>query len=105
MVVAHLVGDVDIGANLTKGDVDGLLAGCPPWYREVIRLHNGLQVPHPIRSHADLSRSGRIVAIGLSNPGVIPTACHDWEWVQKFFKGPIVNEFMLKHEEFSSSIT
>jgi hypothetical protein len=47
-VVAHLEGSFK--NNLTKGDIEGLLAGYPPWYRELVRMPHGPSVPHPIIS-------------------------------------------------------
>ncbi|CAM6113851.1 unnamed protein product [Calypogeia fissa] len=65
-VVAHLQGSLIAKNGLTKGDIEGLLAGYPPWYRELVRLQNGGSVPHPIVMLDDINRAGWIVAIGLS---------------------------------------
>jgi hypothetical protein len=51
--------------HLTKNDVDGLLKGYPPFYREKLYTIHGDEVRHPIRNVADVSRGGWIMALGL----------------------------------------
>ena len=57
--------------HLTKKDVDGLLRGYPPFYRERLYTIKGDEVRHPIRDVADVSRGGWIAAIGLCRSFVV----------------------------------
>jgi hypothetical protein len=66
--------------RLTKQDLDGIIRGYPPFYREFISVqhgpinsvHPGPKVPHPINSADDISRAGWIVAAGLSKEPPLP---------------------------------
>jgi hypothetical protein len=64
VVLAHIRGMMR--ENLTKGDVEGILSGYPPWYREDVLLPNGVRLRSPIRSYSDVMRSGWVVALGMS---------------------------------------
>lgn len=66
--IAHLEGVLE--ANLTKGDVDGIASGYPPWYREAVTLLGsppGRQVPSPIKTYSDVARAGWILGVGMSD--------------------------------------
>lgn len=56
---------------LTKNDVDGLLRGYPPFYREKLYTIKGDEVRHPIQDVADVPRGGWIAAIGLCRSFVV----------------------------------
>ncbi|KIJ49126.1 hypothetical protein M422DRAFT_777654 [Sphaerobolus stellatus SS14] len=56
---------------LTKNEVECLLRGYPPFYRETIE-HNGFYVQWPIRTEADIARGGWIIAIGLQTKQIEP---------------------------------
>lgn len=74
-VVAHLRGSFK--NNLTKGDIEGLLAGYPPWYRELVRMPHGPSVPHPIMNQNDINRAGWAVAVGLIDIEPLSAMPHD----------------------------
>jgi hypothetical protein len=57
--------------QLTKTDVDGILRGYPPFYRERLLTYKGQEVLHPIRDVLDVPRGGWIAAIGLCRPFVV----------------------------------
>jgi len=57
--------------NLTILEVDRLLRGYPPFYREVLNC-NGMRVPSPIRTDRDVSRGGWVIGAGLSSTNPIP---------------------------------
>jgi hypothetical protein len=57
--------------QLSKNDVDGILRGYPPFYRERLVTMNREKVIHPIRNVLDVQRGGWIVAIGLCMPFVV----------------------------------
>lgn len=57
--------------HLTKNDVDGILRGYPPFYREKLFTIKGEEVRHPIRDILDVQRGGWIAAIGLCRPFVV----------------------------------
>lgn len=96
-MVMHLDGNIHENPQLTKGDVIGLLEGYPPWYREAVRLDHGPSIPHPTSSSADLQyRAGWTVALGLSDLGALPTACHDHACIQKsFFRALVITRDVL----------
>ncbi|KAI1505747.1 hypothetical protein F5X99DRAFT_216846 [Biscogniauxia marginata] len=50
---------------LTKTELDCMLSGYPPWYREKYKTRASIEVPFPISSHEDVSRAGWILAVGL----------------------------------------
>jgi hypothetical protein len=70
--VAHLKGSDSLlwKEDLTKGDIEGFIAGYSGWYRAEVILENGSSVPHPIKSRRDVKRAGWIIALGLQNPMV-----------------------------------
>ena len=57
--------------NLSILEVDRLLRGYPPFYREVLNC-NGMRVPSPIRTDRDVSRGGWVIGAGLSSTNPIP---------------------------------
>ena len=66
--------------NLSILEVDRLLRGYPPFYREFLNC-NGMQVPSPIRTDRDVSRGGWVIGAGLSSTNPIPV------YVDTFHKG------------------
>ena len=67
IVIAHLEGRVQV--SLTKGDVNGISTGYPPWYRETLTLLGsppGIQIPSPISTYRDVNRAGWILGVGMS---------------------------------------
>ncbi|KIM38520.1 hypothetical protein M413DRAFT_447749 [Hebeloma cylindrosporum] len=69
--------------NLTILEIDRLLRGYPPFYREVLSC-NGMRVPSPIRTDRDVSRGGWVIGAGLSFTNPIPV------YVDTFHKGSTV---------------
>jgi hypothetical protein len=63
IVVAHLHGSMLY--RLTKGDLEGILAGYPPWYREHLQIGQDQRIPHPIQGRSDIFRAGWVIAVGL----------------------------------------
>ena len=64
--VAHLEGDFrDERQSLTKHELECLLIGWPPWYRQSFKTRSGFNVPFPIASKSDIPRAGWILAVGL----------------------------------------
>ncbi|KAK6821898.1 hypothetical protein PG987_014723 [Apiospora arundinis] len=51
--------------NLSKLEVQCLLEGYPPWYRESFKTIHNISLPFPIRDARDISRGGWVVAVGL----------------------------------------
>jgi hypothetical protein len=51
--------------SLTKREVQLMLQGYPPFYREIVTLAHGPYVPHPIRNEQDIERGGWIIAVGF----------------------------------------
>jgi hypothetical protein len=71
--VAHFTGQFrEENSRLTKEDLDGIIRGYPPFYREFISVEHGPKVPHPIQSTDDISRAGWIVGAGLSKDPPFP---------------------------------
>jgi hypothetical protein len=69
--------------NLSILEIDRLLRGYPPFYREVLNC-NGMRVPSPIRTDRDVSRGGWVIGAGLSSTNPIPV------YVDTFHKGSTV---------------
>lgn len=62
-LLLHLKGGLNL--NLTKGEVDCLMKGYPPFYRETI--YCGIyQIASPIRNRDDVARGGWVIGVGLS---------------------------------------
>jgi hypothetical protein len=61
-----------IRRNLTKAEVEMLLKGYPPWYRETIPTEYGFNIWSPIHSEVDLRRGGWVLAIGMSKIEPMP---------------------------------
>ncbi|KLU81172.1 hypothetical protein MAPG_00267 [Magnaporthiopsis poae ATCC 64411] len=51
--------------DLTKNEVESMLGGYPPWYRDTFTTRAKASLAFPIRSENDISRGGWIVAVGL----------------------------------------
>ncbi|MCJ1365593.1 hypothetical protein MMC16_004718 [Acarospora aff. strigata] len=83
-VVAHLEGSFK--NNLTKGDIEGLLAGYPPWYRELVRMPHGPSIPHPITSRLDINRGGWVLAVGLTDVEPLSAMPHNGDLTGKPIK-------------------
>lgn len=87
--VAHFTGQFQVqNSRLTKEDIDGILRGYPPFYREFISLKHGPKVPHPIQSTDDIPRAGWIVGAGLSEDPPFPffIAANTWSAIDQFNK-------------------
>jgi len=57
--------------ELTKSDLEKLLNGYPPWYRDRFTTRAGsVNLSFPIHGEADVSRGGWIIAVGLMDPDV-----------------------------------
>ena len=64
--VAHIEGPFrQERKSLTKHELERMLVGWPPWYREIFQTRSGITVPFPIASNSDIPRAGWIVAVGL----------------------------------------
>jgi hypothetical protein len=61
--------------HLTINDVDGILRGYPPFYRETLSTIGGKFVRHPIRDVLDVPRGGWIAAIGLCRSFIVGKHC------------------------------
>ena len=76
VLVLHLRGNFRTErVNLTKHEVQMMLQGYPPFYREVVTLKHGPYVPHPIRDERDIERGGWIIAAGFSD-NTLPLALY-----------------------------
>ncbi|KAI0840433.1 hypothetical protein F5Y06DRAFT_308737 [Hypoxylon sp. FL0890] len=54
---------------LTKAELERVLYGYPPWYRETFTTRANITSPFPISSESDIRRAGRIIAVGLMSCG------------------------------------
>ncbi|KAI1494118.1 hypothetical protein F5X96DRAFT_619132 [Biscogniauxia mediterranea] len=64
--VAHIRGPFRTQRQtLTKSELECMLSGYPPWYRETFVTRANIEVPFPISTHEDVSRAGWIIAVGL----------------------------------------
>ncbi|KAF8803269.1 hypothetical protein BYT27DRAFT_7195865 [Phlegmacium glaucopus] len=52
--------------NLTPHEIDCLLGGYPPYYREYLECYNHI-IPSPIQSATDIYRGGWIIGVGLTS--------------------------------------
>jgi hypothetical protein len=52
--------------NLTPHEIDCLLRGYPPYYRQYLECYNH-RIPSPIQSDADIYRGGWIIGVGLTS--------------------------------------
>jgi hypothetical protein len=85
VLVAHLRGNIRAErVNLTKHEIQMMVQGYPPYYREKVILEHGPCLPHPIRDSRDIDRGGWIVAVGLST--TIPLALYTYP-TEKIFNG------------------
>ncbi|KAI1375023.1 hypothetical protein F4677DRAFT_151367 [Hypoxylon crocopeplum] len=50
---------------LTKAELERMLSGFPPWYRETVTTRAKIELPFPISSERDVPRGGWIIAVGL----------------------------------------
>jgi hypothetical protein len=67
VLVAHLRGNINSKyIDLTKHEIQMMLLGYPPYYREKVTVSHGPCLPHPIRDARDIKRAGWINAAGLS---------------------------------------
>ena len=55
--------------SLTKHELERMLVGWPPWYRQNFQMRSGITVPFPIASDSDIPRAGWILAVGLMDLG------------------------------------
>ena len=64
--VAHIEGPFrSERQSLTKHELERMLVGWPPWYRQSFQTRSGITVPFPIASNSDIPRAGWILAVGL----------------------------------------
>ena len=67
ILVAHVKGPLrPQRLTLTKSEIEKLLSGYPPFYRETLFLSNGEPLNFPIHQDGDIERAGWIIAIGLA---------------------------------------
>lgn len=57
---------LDSHRNLTPHEIDCLLRGYPPYYRQYLECYNHW-IPSPIQSDADIYRGGWIIGVGLTS--------------------------------------
>lgn len=57
-------------SGLTKHEVESLLVGYPPWYRETFITRSKINLPFPIRDMQDIPRGGWIISVGLMDSGL-----------------------------------
>ncbi len=81
LVFCHIQGQFqERRSRLTKSELERLLDGYPPWYRETFTTHAGtVRLAFPTASEADVARGGWIVAVGLmdtSLPAQAPLAVY-----------------------------
>ncbi|OTB08623.1 hypothetical protein M426DRAFT_316635 [Hypoxylon sp. CI-4A] len=69
--VAHISGSFQCEKRkpFTKLELERMLRGYPPWYREKLTTRAHVQLPFPIYRERDISRAGWIIAIGLVEKG------------------------------------
>ena len=64
--VAHIEGPFrSERQSLTKHELERMLVGWPPWYRQSFQTRSGITVPFPIASNSDIPRAAWILAVGL----------------------------------------
>jgi hypothetical protein len=67
----HIQGSFQqLRADLTKHELERMLDGYPPWYRNTFVTRGRVKLPFPISSLSDVSRGGWIVAVGLMNDDI-----------------------------------
>ena len=70
VLIAHIEGHFkQERASLTKCELECMLDGYPPWYREKFITVGNLEVPFPIHFHEDIPRAGWVIAVGLMGKG------------------------------------
>ena len=70
--VAHIEGPFrSKRQSLTKYELERMLVGWPPWYRQNFQTKSGITVPFPIASDSDIPRAGWILAVGLMDKGQV----------------------------------
>lgn len=68
IVICRVIGDRQpFRSTLTKSELQCLLEGYPPWYRETFETDTNIKLPFPIRDARDIPRGGWVVAVGLMN--------------------------------------
>ncbi|KAL2047634.1 hypothetical protein N7G274_000676 [Stereocaulon virgatum] len=77
VLVAHLKGslpETSIPIKLTKKELQNLIAGYPPFYRETFQIRpSALPIPSPIKSQRDAHvRGAWIIAVGISAATISP---------------------------------
>ena len=69
--VAHIEGPFrSERQSLTKYELERMLVGWPPWYRQTFQTKSGITVPFPIDDDCDIPRAGWILAVGLMDLGL-----------------------------------
>ena len=75
--VAHIEGSFqDERQLLTKHELECMLMGWPPWYRQPFKTRSGLTVPFQIASQRDIPRAGWILAVGLMDSDQAPLSLY-----------------------------
>ncbi|KAH7305392.1 hypothetical protein BKA65DRAFT_520855 [Rhexocercosporidium sp. MPI-PUGE-AT-0058] len=68
IITAHVHGIIpDRQKRLLKSEVQRMLDGYPPWYREVLTTRAGVEFDFPLDSADKAYRGGWIIAVGLRN--------------------------------------
>ena len=71
VLVAHVKDEHQpLNWDFTKSEVEKIMSGYPPWYRQRVALPHGPVISFPIESESDVLRGGWIVALGLMNPEI-----------------------------------
>ncbi|KAI1406726.1 hypothetical protein F4819DRAFT_5782 [Hypoxylon fuscum] len=70
--VVHIRGSFQSGRcqMLTKTEVEHMLSGYPPWYKEKFKTSAGIELEFPIESERDVPRAGWVIAVGLMDLSV-----------------------------------
>ena len=73
-VTVHIMQPVPrhINSRLTKAEVECMVQGFPPFYRQTLRTTGGVEFHHPIKEPFDVGRGGWILAVGMCLLDYIP---------------------------------
>jgi hypothetical protein len=97
VLVAHLRGNINPNCvNLTKHEVQMMLHGYPPYYREGVIVKHGPCLPHPIRDDRDIKRAGWIIAAGLSTTTPLTLYIRPLTDNHAFYTGAPFNDALLR---------
>jgi hypothetical protein len=65
--LCHIQGHVQSNRRLRKSELEAILDGYPPWYRETFVTRGRITLPFPINSESDVARGGWSIALGLAD--------------------------------------